>query len=143
MAFKTNTFQAYLANIPLLCIQNLLLEKRPSSLRKTSRISSKSANSLYYIVHLRILNWPLSPPGKQSVCSKRPTHTQQKARAPRNPFKYVKYLSHGLRPCVPLCTRGRVKIAFHSLWYPTAGVWSLEPFPYALLCGTASIHVHI
>lgn len=53
------------------------------------------------------------------------------------------YLFHKVRLRVPLCAHKRAKRAFHSLEYPTACNWSLEAFPYSLLCGTASFHVHI
>lgn len=103
MAFKTNIFQTYLANIPHSASKTFSWKQKASSLTKISCVSSKSANSrLHYIVHLKILNWPLSPLRKLSVLNG--SHTLNRKPKP----------TETLSNTLGICPMGRACVCLHK-----------------------------
>lgn len=108
---------------------------------KTSVISSKPANNLHYILHLRILTWPLAPSRKSLVCSKWPIHCAESQSSQKFSQMHNLSVPWGKAVCVPLCALKRVKRAFHILECLTRG--PSRPFRSPRHCFLPSSHLNM
>lgn len=104
---------------------------------KALMISSKPANNLHYIVHLRILNWPLPPSRKSLVCSKWPIRCAESQSSQKFSQMHNLSVPWGEVVCASMQTQKGEKSFPHS-W--VSHTWSFQAFPFsvALLPSTIS-----